>query len=179
MPDDRNHGAPGAVLTGMPVNSRRTRILRPHILRPWGLPGVLLVLGMTMAACADAPGLATPGQTLDGPPARSLGPVATVPTQSMSPITGEVPAARLAEVVADAAERSGLDPSAIVTIRAESVTWPNGALGCPEPGVNYTQALVNGFHVVLRAGDQELDYRLTESGGFRLCEQGGRSGSSS
>ena len=38
----------------------------------------------------------------------------------------------------------------------------------------YTQALVDGYQVILRAGDEALDYRVTAQGGFRVCEDGGR-----
>ena len=35
--------------------------------------------------------------------------------------------------------------SAVVLTRAEQVTWPDGSLGCPEPGRSYSQALIAGF----------------------------------
>jgi hypothetical protein len=91
-------------------------------------------------------------------------------------VIGEVPAELLASIVADAAERSGVDPDAIDVISSEAVTWNDGSLGCPEPGMSYTMALVDGYQLILRAGDEELDYRATEGGGFRLCEGGGRPG---
>ncbi len=34
----------------------------------------------------------------------------------------------------------------------------------------YTQALVDGYHVVIVAGGEELDYRVGSGGSFRLCE---------
>ena len=68
----------------------------------------------------------------------------------------------------------GLDPDALVVTRAESVTWNDGALGCPEPGMFYTQALVDGYWIVVEAGDQSLDYRAQGNGYFRLCA--GRAG---
>ena len=34
----------------------------------------------------------------------------------------------------------------------------------------YTQALVDGYQVIVSAGGKEYDYRAG-SGGFRLCEQ--------
>ena len=85
---------------------------------------------------------------------------------------GEVPEAILADLVADAAERAGVDPAAVEVVQAEFVTWSDGSLGCPEPGMFYTQALVDGYHVILRAGDDELDYRLSTAGEVRLCEGG-------
>ncbi|MEJ7720727.1 MAG: hypothetical protein WKF58_09900 [Ilumatobacteraceae bacterium] len=40
----------------------------------------------------------------------------------------------------------------------ERVTWRDGSLGCPKQGELYTQALVPGRRVILRAGGSELAY---------------------
>ena len=87
-------------------------------------------------------------------------------------MTGEVPDDTLAGILSDAAQRTGLPEDAIEVVRAEAMTWSDGSLGCPEPGMVYTQALVDGFHVVLDAGGEELDYRVGQGGSFRLCENG-------
>ena len=49
----------------------------------------------------------------------------------------------------DLAERIGVAADAIEVAEATYVTWPNGALGCPEPGMAYTQALVPGYRIRL------------------------------
>ncbi len=59
--------------------------------------------------------------------------------------------------------------AALTLVRAQAVTWSDGSLGCPEPGMSYTQALVEGYWIVLDAGDQTLDYRASASGAFKLC----------
>jgi hypothetical protein len=51
--------------------------------------------------------------------------------------------------VADLAFRLERDASAIEVVGAEHVTWPDGSLGCAEPGMMYTQALVDGSRVML------------------------------
>ena len=63
-------------------------------------------------------------------------------------VIGDVPDDFLDRLIADAIERSGVDDNGIFVDRAESVVWNNGSLGCPEPGGLYTQALVDGYHVV-------------------------------
>ena len=85
----------------------------------------------------------------------------------------EAPADLLADIKADLAERLGIEPEAVELVRAEAVTWSDGSLGCPEPGMFYTQALVEGYHVILRAGGEEYDYRAAEQGYFKLCTPGG------
>ena len=34
----------------------------------------------------------------------------------------------------------------------------------------YTQALVDGYHVIVEANGQKLDYRIPLDGGFRVCK---------
>jgi len=60
------------------------------------------------------------------------------------------------QVTADLAGRLGVAETDIEVLRVEAVTWPDGSLGCPEPGKMYTQALVEGQRVVL--GYQERVY---------------------
>ncbi len=132
-------------------------------------PILALALVLAIAGCARELA-ASPEPTR---PTRSVPTMPSLPP-SDAPITGEVPADIMERILADAADRSGSASDAIEVIRAESVTWNDGSLGCPEPGMLYTQALVEGYHVVLEADDEELDYRLTSDGGFRLCEDGGR-----
>jgi hypothetical protein len=72
-------------------------------------------------------------------------------------------------VVADAAKRFKVAESAVVLTRAEQVTWPNGALGCPEPGTMYTQALVPGFRVAAKTIAGELLYHTDAFGNVRSC----------
>ena len=73
---------------------------------------------------------------------------------------------------ADAAQRSGLAAEAIELVRAEAVTWPDGSLGCPKPGMAYTQALVPGYRIRLRAKGAVLDYHASDRGKLVLCPPG-------
>lgn len=84
--------------------------------------------------------------------------------------TSAVPADLMAKIMADASTRSGVPLGDIVAVRAEQALWNDGSLGCPQPDMSYTQALVNGYWVVLRAGEKLLDYRASESGFFVFCD---------
>jgi len=130
-----------------------------------------------LAGCRSQLGDSPPPTASTEPsrPAISAPELSTIPP-SDEPVTGEVPAEVMAALLADAAERAGVDPETIDVLQAEAVTWNDGSLGCPEPGMSYTMALVDGYHVILLAGGDELDYRAAEQGGFRLCETGGRPG---
>ena len=51
----------------------------------------------------------------------------------------------------------------------EDVTWPDGSLGCPLPGVQYTQVQVDGYQMIIVAGEDWYDYRGRGPGDFKLC----------
>jgi len=138
-------------------------------------PLLVTILAILTAACAAGSGGPPDqsGSTDASRPTRGAPDLETVPP-SDAPGIGEVPADLLADLVADAAERMATEPDLVEVVQAEAVTWNDGSLGCPEPGMFYTQALVDGYHVILRAGTDDLDYRVSAAGGFRLCEDGGR-----
>jgi hypothetical protein len=72
----------------------------------------------------------------------------------------------------DAAKRTGMSRNQLEVLSAEAVTWSDGSLGCPMPGMVYTQALVPGFRVRIRAGGKELDYHAGRTGAPVLCPAG-------
>jgi len=96
---------------------------------------------------------------------------ATQPVEDESFVTGEVPAEIIDMVMADAV--SGSDGASFEVIVSEAVVWNDGSLGCPEPGVFYTQALVDGYHVILAGDEDQIDYRVGQNGYFFRCEQTG------
>jgi hypothetical protein len=72
-------------------------------------------------------------------------------------------------VVADAAKRFKVAESSVVLVRAEQLTWSDGSLGCPEPGMMYTQMLVPGFRVVAKTSGGELTYHTDSRGNAKSC----------
>ena len=141
--------------------------------RPAARAFVLVCLGIALAGCATQeqqdgePGLAAtqPGEQREV--------LQRVPRQEY-PMRNDgdhllPPEHLLAPVLADAAERTSLPVEDLVVEGAWRRTWSDGALGCPQPGMYYTQALVPGWQVILRAGEQTLDYRLSDRGLFFPC----------
>ncbi len=77
------------------------------------------------------------------------------------PQAGEAPEEIVQAAVRAALAAVGLpEGSAVTVVRAEAVLWPDGSLGCPRPGVMYTQAEVPGYWVELDVADQHFDYRF-------------------
>ncbi|MDH3747881.1 MAG: hypothetical protein OER97_06705 [Gammaproteobacteria bacterium] len=56
------------------------------------------------------------------------------------------------------AERLGVDLSAIMIDTVRQVHWSDGAVGCPKPGMMYTQAIVPGVLILLRADGEVHRY---------------------
>ncbi|HIE21565.1 MAG TPA: hypothetical protein EYP73_03060 [Acidimicrobiia bacterium] len=96
-------------------------------------------------------------------------------TSEVQPVTTEASygpelAAVVAQARTDLADRLEVEESAIVVVSAEAVTWADGSLGCPQPGMMYTQALVEGARVVLQVGGRFYDYHAGGGVGPFLCE---------
>ena len=84
-----------------------------------------------------------------------------------------LPAATLDPVVAEIASLAGMPTDQVVVVSAEPVTFPDGGLGCPEPGMAYPQVLVDGYKIVATAGRETYDYRGSAPGTFRRCKTPG------
>jgi hypothetical protein len=88
-------------------------------------------------------------------------------SQAQDVASQETPAA-VSELVRiatqDLAARLDISPDQIKLTRFDEVTWPNGSIGCPRKDMSYTQALVNGSLIVLRADGVDYQYH---SGGSR------------
>lgn len=96
-----------------------------------------------------------PKPTFEG---SSLSPTPEEPTpMTKTPVPGESNAL-VQKAKRDLAARLNIEIAAIDLVRFDEVTWRNGSLGCPQPGMAYTQALVNGSLIVLRAGGVQYEY---------------------
>lgn len=123
------------------------------------------MLAVALAACgagAEPPavGESTMPSTV---PTTSENETNTMPTSEQEQLPIVAPARD------DLAQRLGVDPEQLEVISAEEVTWPDGSLGCPEPGMSYTQALVDGSKVVLEHDGRVYVYHAGDDGEPFLC----------
>lgn len=109
----------------------------------------------------DQPGSEPPAST--APSARDA--------PSLEPPEG-VPAAVWTAILDDLSQRLGEPVPDVTIVSAAAQTWNDGSLGCPRPGEMYTQALVDGYQVVLEIDGHEFDYRTGTGPIVRLCEEG-------
>jgi hypothetical protein len=144
-------------------------------MKRWNPRTIIAATGITLTvvACAAPAGIGN-DRSADGTSgstsSRPLPTSTPDPSRSADPMIGGIPDALLADIMADAAERAGLPAGELEVVAAEAVTFNDGSLGCPQPGMAYTQALVDGYHVVIGTPNGELDYRAAQTGGFRFCD---------
>lgn len=131
--------------------------------------GGVVIVAVLLVGCAD-PGTSTV-------PERKQPVNATRPQleQSMKHIdkptagTIELPASMVAPAISDLAGRLQASETEIEVLRAVPVIWNNGAVGCPQPDMQYTQALIPGYWVVLGHQSKTYSYHSSRNGPLRLC----------
>jgi hypothetical protein len=141
------------------------------------LTGAVLVWGTALAAGCAEPGSDGVGGS---EPAVSVAPSEPGSPSRSEPSGGSQVTPEVRVVVEAAIEDlrhrafTGRQPIRVIIARPE--TFPNGALGCPKPGMTYTQGLVEGFRVILGQGDRAWIYTAGTDGVPQLCESGEKDG---
>jgi len=91
------------------------------------------------------------------------GAAASKPTEGSTVIAQAPPTpvtlqALVQSALAQAQKLSGRPPNEISVIDAAAVDWPDGSGGCPQPEMVYTQAVVPGYRIRIRAGKQVMNF---------------------
>ena len=63
----------------------------------------------------------------------------------------------------DLASRLDIDVENIKIRVARQITWRSGAIGCPKPGMNYTQALVPGVLILMDVDGKTYGYHAQQN----------------
>ncbi len=117
---------------------------------------MLVVLGMLFAACAPQ---AEPNRQSILPVEDSMPDATPAPTDIPLDLT---PAQRAA--VSALSDITGLSADKITLVSTEAVTWSDGCLGVQRPGMMCTQALVEGFKIILKADGREYEFHTNQTG---------------
>lgn len=126
---------------------------------------VLLLSG----ACGNSPAPTSQEPTVTSGTSKTPGTPDT-PRPTGKPGTPGTPSSDPVEQAkADLANRLGVDPAQVTLVSSTEVTWPDGSLGCPKPGMHYTQALVPGAKIVLEANGTRYNYHSGERQAPFLC----------
>jgi hypothetical protein len=70
----------------------------------------------------------------------------------------------------DLAQRLSIPISDINLVDAKEVVWSDGSLGCPQPDMLYTQAIMPGYLIKLKYDNREFEYHAGKSGTPMYCE---------
>lgn len=136
-------------------------------MRPIGMRFVLATL-VLLVACGEA---VDAGETT-APPTTA---VETTEEETVPEHGGEF-APVVEQSRADLAVRLDVEESSIEVVSAQAVTWRDGSLGCPQPGMMYTQALVEGSRVVLEHDERFYDFHAGADDEPFLCESDAEDG---
>jgi len=71
----------------------------------------------------------------------------------------------------DLAKRLSIPGSEIALVAFKKTTWPDSSLGCPQPGMMYSQMLEEGALVRLVARGRAYEYHSGTAGVPVLCEK--------
>lgn len=135
----------------------------------WGRTGWrLLSLAAALVACAPVPAQLPADRAENARPGLAGRPGTVRPGATEAETLIAVQAA----VRADAARTWGLADGASLAVVSQPVVWSDGALGCPQPGLAYTQALVPGWRLVVREGGRERVYHASQHGAWLMCPAG-------
>jgi hypothetical protein len=132
-------------------------------------PAAPLPTDTAPASTATSPQAAPSAKTWTVVPLTGSEPITETTTPEPSIEPGMQPA--ITQAQADLARHLQISAGQISVISAQSVTWPDRSLGCPQPGMSYLQVLVDGVLIRLRVGGQVYEYH---GGGGRplfLCER--------
>ena len=162
-------------------------------IRAFGSIIISLVL-LSLAACAQ------PGEITTPPAIQPTLPLVTIqPTQTGAPATLSTPVnlqgqgfppgqstptpfptpaalasqSQVERAKQDLAVRLSISADQIVLTDFQEITWPDSSLGCPQPGMAYTQVTVDGISIQLQVGDRVYSYHGNGSQPPFLCERVG------
>src|SRR6266508_128234 len=71
---------------------------------------------------------------------------------------------------ADLSQRLSVSASQINMVETKEVFWPDASLGCPQPGITYTQVEVPGYLILLQSNGDEFEYHANIHNYVFYCE---------
>lgn len=128
---------------------------------------LLALLGLVLAGCG------VPGDDTGGEATTTTSTSISTTTSTIGTTTTSEDQMQDQQVVqaalSDLAARLGVAEEDIEVVEVRDVQWPDGALGCPEEGEMYTQAVVDGTQVLLGVDARIYDYHAGSDGEPFLC----------
>ena len=71
-----------------------------------------------------------------------------------------------------AAPHLGVNPDQLRVTQVEARQWPDSSLGCPQPGLLYSQIVTPGFLIIISsASGKQLEYHTDAGAHVVLCKE--------
>lgn len=116
----------------------------------------------------------TTGVDFPSPTAASTEPSTTEAQTLTSGTKGELSYSTiLALTVRDLALRLHIELEDVKVLSIVSVYWPDGGLGCPLPGMDYTQVITPGYRITLEVEGKTYTYHTNTGRALILCLEDG------
>jgi hypothetical protein len=68
-----------------------------------------------------------------------------------------------------AATKAGVALASVTVTSVTAVNWPTSALGCPQPGIMYSQLVTPGYKIVVSANGQSFEYHSDRGSNVVTC----------
>lgn len=121
----------------------------------------ILLYGCFILLLAACNGIGAPTQ-LDETLAQPASPPTAVARQTESEMTQPTPSSGMEALIEQAKEdlsqRLSVSVAEINLVEATEVVWPDASLGCPQPGIAYTQVTTPGYWILLEASGSQYPY---------------------
>ena len=136
-----------------------------------GVRVLTLAATLVLAACGPNAGAAQPTPVPASP---------TAPPPSASPVTGTLPGSNanpdaqpaVDAALQDAAIHLSVGKDQLRIDQVEAHQWPDSSLGCPRPGMLYSQIVTPGFLIVIStATGKQLEYHTDAGAHVVLCKE--------
>jgi len=74
------------------------------------------------------------------------------------------------QAISTLAEKLSISFNDVLVLNAQSVTWSDSSLGCPQPDMFYLQVLTDGYQIELSVNGQSYFYHANTRGSGMICE---------
>jgi hypothetical protein len=131
------------------------------------------LLAATLLVCAcGASSNSTSPTSVAAPLTQSVSPV---PSTLLEPGSesdgGNGQQAAVDAALSDAAAHLGVGRDVLRVTQVEPHQWPDASLGCPRPGILYSQVVTPGYLVIVNGSDKQLEYHTDARARVVLCRE--------
>jgi hypothetical protein len=125
-------------------------------------------LAVTLASIALLLAACGPSTT---PPTPTPGPAMTPSASGARSVVPPESAAVVDAALVDGASHLNVRRDTLRVDRVESRDWPDASLGCPQPGLLYSQVVTPGYLVVIASDSHQLEYHTDSRSRVILCSE--------